>query len=391
MTPNNLSRRSTNFLIERSIDWNDPAVRREVGQALARKREADSIPLSRAARQVGISELHLEALEKGEWTQLPFESAGRMWAEKYAGIVKLDLARFETTRVRPNQVILLVIIVVLILAGLILLISGPLDSRPEPLNISTDLNQVFGDPVVSLQGAGEPGYQVDVLVAGTPVAGTTVDAHGNWSMTPQLKPGSYELSIIQSAPGGGAPADSTSVAIAVATPTSTIRPRPTVLAEMPITTDAPLPTSTNTVALGSTPRPTPQQLTPTPNPQIDDFDSTRASGRAFGPNTPYLLAIDVYDRQQVLRVEMRTKSVPPNLVGDINIYLVDELRKEEIFARDIEPQNANIDAGVIQVGSEGRVVEVKVNPPVPDVYLVVFNRTEVSTDYDLKIFNGRFR
>jgi hypothetical protein len=388
MTPSNLFRPSTNFLIERSIDWNDPDVRREIGQALERKRDADSMSVAQAASAVGISELHMEALEKGEWGQLPFESAGRMWAEKYAGIVKLDLAGFETTRFRPNQVILLVIIVVLVLGGLIPLIIGQLDSPPEPLNLTTDLNQVFGDSAVSLEGTGEPGYRVDVLVAGALVASTTVDADGNWSMMPKLEPGSNEVTIVLSEAGSATPAGATSAAIAVATPTSTIRPRPT-LAEMPTATDTQSPTSTNTLTPRSTP--TPQLLTATPNPKIDYFDSTRASGRAFGPNTPYLLAINVDDRQKVLRVEMRTKSVPPNLVGDINIYIVDEIQKEEIFARDIEPQNANIDAGVIQVGSEGRVVEVKVNPPVPDVYLVVFNRSEVSTDYDLKIFNGRFR
>jgi hypothetical protein len=388
MAPNNLYRPSANFLIERSIDWNDPVVRREIGQALERRRDAQPMSVAQAARAVGISELHLVALEQGEWGQLPFESAGRMWADKYAGIVKLDLAGFETTRVRLNQVILLVIIVVLILVGLMVLIIGQLDSPPEPLNITTDLNQMFGDSAVFLEGTGEPGYQVDVLVAGALVASTTVDADGNWSLTPKLVPGSNSVTIILREAVSATPADTTYAKIAVSTPTSTIRPRPTI-AEMSTAADTQSPTASSTLAPRSTP--TPELLTATPNPRKDDSDSTRAFGRAFGPNTPFLLAIDVDDRQKVLRVEMRTKSVPPNLVDDVNIYIVDEIRKQDIFARDIEPQNANIDAGVIQVGSEGRVVEVKVNPPVPDVYLVVFNRSEVSTDYDLKIFNGRFR
>ena len=110
MTSNDVARSSSSFLTEKSIDWNDPVVRRVIGQALNRKRDAEAMPKDQAARLVGISELHLEALEKGEWGQLPFESAGRMWAEKYAGIVKLDLAGFETTRIRLNQVILLAII-----------------------------------------------------------------------------------------------------------------------------------------------------------------------------------------------------------------------------------------------------------------------------------------
>jgi cytoskeletal protein RodZ len=388
MTPNDVPKSSSNFLTEKSIDWNAPVVRRQIGQALKRKRDAEAMSIGQAARLVGISDLHLEALEKGAWDQLPFESAGRMWAEKYAGIVKLDLTGFERTRVRLNQVILLVIIVLLILAGLILLIIGQLGSPPELLNITTDLNQVFEDSSFSVEGHGEPGYQVEMLVGGTIVASTTVGADGNWSMAATLEPGPNEITFGLSGTGSATPISAAAAVISVATPTSTIRPRPTV-EMMPTATDTVEPTSTNTSAPELTA--TPQPLTSTPNPKIDDFDSTQASGTAFGPNRPYLLAISVDDRQKVLRVEMRTKSVPPNLVDDINIYIVDELKREEIFEKDIEPQNANIDAGVIQVGSEGRVIEVKVNPPVPDVYLVVFNRSEVSTDYNLKIFNGRFR
>jgi hypothetical protein len=117
----------------------------------------------------------------------------------------------------------------------------------------------------------------------------------------------------------------------------------------------------------------------------------KRSGIAEEQNRPYLLGVEVYDPQKELRVEMTTQSVPPNPVYDINIYLVNETQKADIFDTDTEPQDANIGAGVIKPDTEGKVVVVRLDPPVPKVYLVIFNRSDVSTEYHLEIFNGRFR
>ena len=88
---------------------------------------------------------------------------------------------------------------------------------------------------------------------------------------------------------------------------------------------------------------------------------------------------------------MTTKSIPPNLINDINLFVVDEVQKEAIVIGGIEPQNANIGAGVIKPDSTSDAVEVTVGEPVGDLYLVIFNRSTVPTEYDLVIYNGEFR
>ena len=385
VTPNRISTRLPDFLIERSIDWSDPDVRVEIGHALRQKREAESMSLTQAAAAIGISKPHVEALEDVEWDQLPYASAGRAWTERYAGVVKLDLDRFATARVNPERLILSAVAPVLIVVALVALVILLRNVPPDPLVVDP-IPPVFADSTVSLRGTGEPRYEIDVFVGDSPVANTSVVADGSWSVEFEHEPGEFRVTVRMSRPGSESPGSSTSFALAIATPTPPSPPTPTptaTLAPSPTLTLAPAP------ALTATPAPAPTSTsTPAPTPPPDPV---KRSGIAEQQNKPYLLDIEVYDPQKELRVEMTTDSVPPDLVYDINIYLVNETQKKEIFETDTEPQDANIGAGVIKLDTEGRVVVARLDPPVPKVYLVVFNRSDVSTEYHLEIFNGRFR
>jgi hypothetical protein len=92
-----------------------------------------------------------------------------------------------------------------------------------------------------------------------------------------------------------------------------------------------------------------------------------------------------------VRVEMMTKKAPPNLVYDMNVFIANEEQKEAIFKRGVEPQEANIGAGVIKLDTEGRVVQVTVGQPMGKLYLIIFNRSPIPAEYELVIYNGRLR
>ena len=78
------------------------ALLKEIGRRLTEARQARGEPLSRAVRSLKLRQIHLEALESGDWASLPDDVYALGFLRQYSAYLSLDLSE-DIQRIKNDQ------------------------------------------------------------------------------------------------------------------------------------------------------------------------------------------------------------------------------------------------------------------------------------------------
>lgn len=326
------------------IQWHDPQIRQMIGKRLQLQRQTMQLSLSKVANATNLSERFLLGIERGEWHSFPYERSGVTYAEKYAAFVKLDLCEFATTTLNGSRISITLLTAIAALAiGSGLALQG---------------RTLF--PTLEQAAA--------TVIPLTPVAQATYTSSPTMTATPSPT----------------ASMTATATVTPTAMPTNTARPSATATAT-PLPTAPPSPTTLPPTATGEA-TPLPRVVaTATPGPKI--VSATTALGKGGQQFTAYLLRLRPVDSNQRLLVTLTTAGLTAPIEELINIYLLDQRRKNECLGK--QPlRECNLDAGV-RVPGQPETLRTQVAAPVPvDLYLVIYTRVDTDIRYTISVENG---
>lgn len=429
-----------NFLIRRYIPWENDNTRRAIGVDLRQRREATHQSLADVSHALHTSEEYLLPLEEGRLP--PLRQAVGDLTQRYAAYVNLDLERYKVLGLRWDRVTAIGLFVLLgLIVWFTILVFSPdkvtiahCAATGHPLSAGLSASAVITNTPVWLCGDGEPGYQVDLFGNGQPIASTIVDFNGEWALqfAPEAR-GRYTVNVQMHQPNHTELTSSAATTIVLATltptatPTATLPPTPTHTATMTptptatatatptptlpptataTTTFTQSPTATATPTLTHTPTATPSvtatatatptatltpTITPSPKPTANPW-LPASQRQAFGkaePSQLYGLKLVPDGSGQKIMVHLTITGPinPPSPKSEMNIFIL----TNEQWVKDCQgasPWECNSDAGDNQPGNPRRLTTSL--PPQDGLRLVLKNRSQVATEYQLDIEHAHF-